>query len=161
MHRIFFHNTLFDVGVLTYGNILGIVRADQEVLMKKLPSAAELDAAMTDLKARLGEARVPNGAMAMRFRKHRTDFIAVPKDAPQHFMAVHRTRRAVIIRPYCQPELYSRLIAQLRRTLPKNSSRLVRWHRRQLAKSPSQPAWLSYVAKTNHELIGRSIADDI
>lgn len=125
--------------------------------MKKRPTAAELDTALADLKAKLGEERVLNGALPLRIRAHRGDFIAVPKHAPQQFMVVRRTRSAIIVRPYCQPELYSRLITRLKSILAADTSRFVRWHRRQLAKSPTQPAWLAYTAKTFHESINRFI----
>jgi hypothetical protein len=75
------------------------------------------------------------------YRRHRMDFVAVPKQFPQQLLVVRPMRDgSVSVRPFCAPVLYS----SLRKRLPclgKRTPAKIRWSNRQLPYARREWHW--------------------
>lgn len=88
------------------------------------PNAAQLQT-LKILRRRLGENGYLIFAVAPWYRRHESDFVAMPKEAPRQFSVVRATAtNTVVVRPFADPrgKLY-RILPDIRKKSPASIKR--------------------------------------
>ncbi len=111
------------------------------------PTVEQLEV-LTRLQSLLGERGYMIAPVAVEYRRHESDFVAIPKDRAQHFAVVRAARTCIVIRPFGETrgELY-RILPNIRREIlfP------VRRGLPQLANENAEPFWRQYADASAHE----------